>query len=403
MPGDREHKQRVGGDGAEIEDQEHIEIWSHHQTLPPNHLHSSQTSIFEPFQLPKLSYLPWSRAEVIRALEGTGKAHSQKIVHQLAKLAHRPLIRLTYEAGRLASMFSCCSEEEIRGAVTLVLSPGLVKRCLAAISRALSLFLMSTGEQRRRDKTSRCGLLALSPGHFFRWMQDSIPGCRLTERAAVALAACMEVLLAELQRQGEPRGTGPIWPLIQSFEYLITEQGLNGELVLPDDWMALGEDGRWKGKLKDVDQNGAGELAEYRSVQQACRTTCVASKAELGALLAQVSRLVAQIMPGPSGRMCDHPTWRPAALHALYHHLYCARAHVLQPPVVSLTQEIPLALRPPLWRWVWIAVCHATCRRAASVEAGDVAQASRLLLPGHSCPPARLEYERNGYFIVNWQ
>uniref|UniRef100_UPI00358F767E ankyrin repeat and BTB/POZ domain-containing protein 2-like n=1 Tax=Myxine glutinosa TaxID=7769 RepID=UPI00358F767E len=297
-------------------------------------------------------------------------------------------------------MFSCCSEEEIRGAVTLVLSPGLVKQCLAAISRALSLFLMSTGEQPRRDKTSRCGLLALSPGRFFRWMQDSIPGCRLTERAAVALAACMEVLLAELQKQGEPRGTGPIWPLIQPYEYLITEQGLHGEPVLPDDRMALGENGRSKGKLKDGDQNGAGELAEYRSVQQACLTTCVGSKAELGALLAQVSRLVAQIMPGSSGRMCDHPTWRPEALHSLYHNLYCARAHVLQPPVVSLTQEIPLALRPPLWRWVWIAVCHATCRRAASVEAGDVAQASRLLLPGHSCPPARLEYERNGPILM---
>uniref|UniRef100_A0A672GX03 Ankyrin repeat and BTB/POZ domain-containing protein BTBD11-B-like n=1 Tax=Salarias fasciatus TaxID=181472 RepID=A0A672GX03_SALFA len=153
-------------------------------------------------KLPELEDVPWSLGEVASALnkdeEMSLPTPPQDVLLRLSVLVSRALVRVAKEAQRLSLRYAKCTKYEIQSAIKMVLSWSVSVNCIGAALSALSLYNMSTEEDKfSRGKSVRCGLI-FSVGKFFRWMVDSRVAVRIHEHASIYLAACMESLFREV-------------------------------------------------------------------------------------------------------------------------------------------------------------------------------------------------------------
>lgn len=206
-------------------------------------------------KLPELEDVPWSLGEVASALsrdeEMSLPTPPQDVLHRLSVLVSRALVRVAKEAQRLSLRYAKCTKYEIQSAIKMVLSWSVSLSCISAALGALSLYNMSTDEDKfSRGKSARCGLL-FNVGKFFRWMVDGRVAVRIHEHAAIYLAACMESLFREvyarvlrsalLERDnGIPKftvevleqavnGDAEIWGSLQLWQHLICGKSASGE------------------------------------------------------------------------------------------------------------------------------------------------------------------------------
>lgn len=153
-------------------------------------------------KLPELEDVPWSLGEVASALcrdeEMSLPTPPQDVLLRLSAMVSRALVRVAKEAQRLSLRYAKCTKYEIQSAIKIVLSWSVSSNCISAALGALSLYNMSTEEDKfSRGKSARCGL-TFNVGKFFRWMVDSRVAVRVHEHAAIYLAACMESLFREV-------------------------------------------------------------------------------------------------------------------------------------------------------------------------------------------------------------
>uniref|UniRef100_A0A8C4I0D2 BTB (POZ) domain containing 11b n=1 Tax=Dicentrarchus labrax TaxID=13489 RepID=A0A8C4I0D2_DICLA len=153
-------------------------------------------------KLPELEDVPWSLGEVASALsrdeEMSLPTPPQDVLLRLSVLVSRALVRVAKEAQRLSLRYAKCTKYEIQSAIKIVLSWTVSMNCISAALSALSLYNMSTEEDKfSRGKSLRCGLI-FNVGKFFRWMVDSRVAVRIHEHAAIYLAACMESLFRDV-------------------------------------------------------------------------------------------------------------------------------------------------------------------------------------------------------------
>ncbi|XP_072241566.1 ankyrin repeat and BTB/POZ domain-containing protein 3-B isoform X1 [Leuresthes tenuis] len=375
-------------------------------------------------KLPELEDVPWSLGEVACALskdeEMSLPTPPQDVLLRLSVLISRVLVRVAKEAQRLSLRYAKCTKYEIQSAIKIVLSWTVSMNCVGAALSALSLYNMSTEEDKfSRGKSARCGLI-FNVGKFFRWMVDSRVAVRIHEHAAIYLAGCMESLFREvyarvlrsalLERDnGIPKFTvetleqavnsdAEIWGSLQAWQHLICGKNASGVLSLPEG-LTLHRDQQQLRAGKSGEGNAYSQ-SELRSVEQCLLATRVGSISELSDL---VSRAMHHFQPlymknhsngTPIHQKNNVIHWSPEAIYTLCYFMHCPHMEWenpnVEPSKVTLQTERPFMVLPPLMEWVRVAVVHTEHRRSFSVDSDDVRQAARLLLPGVDCEPRQL-------------
>uniref|UniRef100_A0A673BFF4 Ankyrin repeat and BTB/POZ domain-containing protein BTBD11-B-like n=1 Tax=Sphaeramia orbicularis TaxID=375764 RepID=A0A673BFF4_9TELE len=376
-------------------------------------------------KLPELEDVPWSLGEVASALsrdeEMSLPTPPQDVLLRLSVLVSRALVRVAKEAQRLSLRYAKCTKYEIQSAIKMVLSWTVSINCISSALSALSLYNMSTEEDKfSRGKSVRCGLI-FNVGKFFRWMVDSRVAVRIHEHAAIYLAACMESLFREvyarvlrsalLERDnGIPKftvetleqavnGDAEIWGSLQLWHHLICGKNASGVLSLPEGLTLLRDQQQQQRAGKSAEANTHSQ-SELRSIEQCLLATRVGSISELSDL---VSRAMHHLQPlymknhnngTPIHQKSGVIHWSPEAIYTLCYFMHCPQMEWenpnIEPSKVTLQTERPFMVLPPLMEWVRVAVVHTEHRRSFSVDSDDVRQAARLLLPGVDCEPRQL-------------
>ncbi|XP_034540751.1 ankyrin repeat and BTB/POZ domain-containing protein BTBD11-B isoform X1 [Notolabrus celidotus] len=382
-------------------------------------------------KLPELEDVPWSLGEVASALsrdeEMSLPTPPQDVLLRLSVLVSRALVRVAKEAQRMSLRYAKCTKYEIQSAIKMVLSWSVSMSCISAALSALSLYNMSTEEDKfSRGKSLRCGLV-FNVGKFFRWMVDSRIAVRIHEHAAIYLAGCMESLFREvyarvlrselLERDnGIPKftvetleqalsGDAEIWGSLLPWQHLICGKNASGVLSLPEG-LTLHRDHQLQQQQQQQQRAGkSGEgnaysQSELRSVEQCLLATRVGSISELSDL---VSRAMHYLQPlymknhnngTPIHQKSGAIQWAPEAIYTLCYFMHCPQMEWenpnVEPSKVTLQTERPFMVLPPLMEWVRVSVVHTEHRRSFSVDSDDVRQAARLLLPGVDCEPRQL-------------
>uniref|UniRef100_A0A8C9XAZ2 Ankyrin repeat and BTB domain containing 3 n=1 Tax=Sander lucioperca TaxID=283035 RepID=A0A8C9XAZ2_SANLU len=367
-------------------------------------------------KLPELEDVPWSLGEVASALnrdeEMTLPTPPQDVLLRLSVLVSRALVRVAKESQRLSLRYAKCTKYEIQSAIKMVLSWSVSMSCISAALSALSLYNMSTEEDKfSRGKSVRCGLI-FNVGKFFKWMVDSRVAVRIHEHAAIYLAACMESLFREvyarvlrsalLERDnGIPKFTvetleqavntdSEIWGSLQPWQHLICGKSASGDIHNIPIYITCYNSG----------EGNAYSQSELRSIEQCLLATRVGSISELSDL---VSRAMHHLQPmymknhnngTPIHQKSSVIHWAPEAIYTLCYFMHCPQMEWenpnVEPSKVTLQTERPFMVLPPLMEWVRVAVVHTEHRRSFSVDSDDVRQAARLLLPGVDCEPRQL-------------
>ncbi|XP_005471129.1 ankyrin repeat- and BTB/POZ domain-containing protein 3-B isoform X2 [Oreochromis niloticus] len=375
-------------------------------------------------KLPELEDVPWSLGEVASALskdeEMSLPTPQQDVLHRLSVLVSRALVRVAKEAQRLSLRYAKCTKYEIQSAIKMVLAWTVSMNCISGGLSALSLYNMSTEDDKfTRGKSARCGLI-FNVGKFFRWMVDSRVAVRIHEHAAIYLAACMENLFRDvyarvlrsalLERDnGIPKFTvetleqavnsdAEIWGSLQPWQHLICGKNANGVLSLPEG-LTLQRDHQQQRAGKSGEGNTYSQ-SELRSIEQCLLATRVGSISELSDL---VSRAMHHLQPlymknhnngTPMHQKSGMIHWAPEAIYTLCYFMHCPQMEWenpnVEPSKVTLQTERPFLVLPPLMEWVRVAVVHTEHRRSFTVDSDDVRQAARLLLPGVDCEPRQL-------------
>ncbi|XP_032441683.1 ankyrin repeat and BTB/POZ domain-containing protein BTBD11-B-like isoform X2 [Xiphophorus hellerii] len=375
-------------------------------------------------KLPELEDVPWSLGEVASALckdeEMSLPTPPQDVLLRLSVLVSRVLVRVAKEAQRLSLRYAKCTKYEVQSAIKIILSWSVSMSCIGAAVSALSMYNMSTDEDKfSRGKSARCGLI-FNVGKFFRWMVDSRVAVRIHEHAAIYLAACMESLFREVYARvlrsalldrdnGIPKftvevleqavnGDAEVWGSVQPWQHLICGKNASGVLSLPEG-LTLHKEQQQQRAAKCGEGNSFSH-SELRSIEQCLLATRVGSISELSDL---VSRAMHHLQPlymknHSNGTPLHHKSfmihWAPEAIYTLCYFMHCPHMEWenpnVEPSKVTLQIERPFMVLPPLMEWVRVAVVHTEHRRSFSVDSDDVRQAARLLLPGVDCEPRQL-------------
>uniref|UniRef100_A0A3Q3BID5 BTB (POZ) domain containing 11b n=1 Tax=Kryptolebias marmoratus TaxID=37003 RepID=A0A3Q3BID5_KRYMA len=376
-------------------------------------------------KLPELEDVPWSLGEVASALsrdeEMSLPTPPQDVLLRLSVLVSRVLVRVAKEAQRLSLRYGKCTRYEVQSATKIVLSWTVSLRCVGAAVSALSLYNMSTEEDKFcRGKSARCGLV-FNVGKFFRWMVDSRVAVRIHEHAAIYLAACMESLFREVYARvlrsallepdnGIPKftvetleqavsGDAEMWGSLQPWQHLICGKNASGVLSLPEG-LTLHRDHQQQQRAGKSGEGNTCSQSELRAVEQCLLATRVGSISELSDLVTRaMHHLQPLYMKNQNNGTPLHPKscvihWAPEAIYTLCYFMHCPHMEWenpnVEPSKVTLQTERPFMVLPPLMEWVRVAVVHTEHRRSFTVDSDDVRQAARLLLPGVDCEPRQL-------------
>lgn len=408
-----------------------IDVENHHGSLETLNTSFQEFDCAERYpRLVELGRAPWTDEQVEEVLQNCeelkkqSRSISYSSVQRLSYLLQRPLIRIVREARRLSLTYNKCTKHDLTAAMRIVLSYNLADLCLKAATKALSSYQMNAGNF-KQCKRKRAGL-TFSVGQFFRWMLDAKVAGAVDDHAAVFLTACMENLAVEVVKRASLMYVGKdsseftmemlelgvsddaeTWGLLQPFEHLICGRSASGLVVFPSSSSITRLNGLpGEQSHGECDHNAMQGHEANRQMEQSMMVTCVGSISELGELVARATHYLQNFQKLSSGynQHCEI-TWSSHALQTLFHFMKCNQLENQDAPPdhhqhsIQLTPERSFVVLPPLLEWMRVASAHCLHRFGSCIDADDVLQAARVLLPGMDCPVRPLRCSEGTSFV----
>ncbi|XP_065057001.1 ankyrin repeat and BTB/POZ domain-containing protein 3-like [Rhopilema esculentum] len=398
-------------------------------------LHDDELSLFSVeeskeymIESPRYNYLPdikdepWTPFDIRQTLRKVSRLRNRehlftdKAITEVSRILKILLTRLAREIQRFSKIFNVCTRNEVYSATQVIFNKAVSRACIGNSYQAYYLYVHSinrnTEKHLRMSKSERSGL-DISVGRVFRWMVRNNLANHISDSAAVYFTAILEYLIEEICYLSDQAINKKKAGLVANYSILADDiiVSLSGK---PDIWRAA----QVYEHLSTVKCTGESPFDQpkemffqpvrsfVREDNKTCNTKCFASREEVASIIEKASvfdlpdtprhrsvrRRSSPAILHSTKKTSDGIPWTNSAIDTLFEFTKCPRKRFPEDGETDdISQSSPvLESNPcedahPISEWVRVCGVFAKSRLGKCIDADDVKQAARVLLPSCFC------------------